>query len=252
MRTNTIRILALTAALALSGPAFAQDAESFRGMIVSRDGSTIVVRRDAGGDTPVLLTDATRIRGTTGVLGVRGDDHPASDLIRGLAVEVTPVEGAGELTAAQVSFRDSDLRTARQIEAGIHGTEERLDNVGELVARGRTSVFFATGSASLTAEGMESLRTIADQAKAITGYRLAIVGRADPTGNAAANQRLSERRVAAVTAYLVENCGVLPGRILPTTAIGASPIAEDPAPPRNNAEARRVTVTIAVSGAAQG
>jgi outer membrane protein OmpA-like peptidoglycan-associated protein len=252
MRTNTIRILALTAALAVSGPTFAQDETSFRGMIISRDGSTMVVRRDAGGDTPVTLTDATRIRGTEGVLGVRGEDHPASDLIRGLAVEVTPVDGAGEVTAAQVTFRESDLRTARQIAAGIQGTEERLDNVGELVARGRTRVFFATGSATLTAEGRQSLQAIATEARAITGYRLAIVGRADSTGNAAANQRLSERRVAAVTSYLVQECGVLPGRILPTTAVGASPIAQDPDPPRNNAEARRVTVTIAVSGATVG
>jgi outer membrane protein OmpA-like peptidoglycan-associated protein len=253
MRTNTIRIMALTAALALSGAAFAQESASFRGMIIARDGSTMVVRRDGGGgDTPVIVTEATRIRGTEGVLGVRGQDRTAADLIRGLAVEVTPVEGAGEVTAAEVTFRESDLRTARQIEAGLYGTEERLDNVGELVARERTRVYFATGSATLTAEGRQSLQAIAAQAQAITGYRLAIVGRADPTGNAEANRRLSERRVAAVTSYLVENCGVLPGRILPTTALGESPVAQDPDPPRNNAEARRVTVTIAVSAAAQG
>jgi hypothetical protein len=54
-------------ALALSGAAFAQESASFRGMIISRDGSTMVVRRDGGGgDTPVIVTDATRIRGTKG------------------------------------------------------------------------------------------------------------------------------------------------------------------------------------------
>jgi outer membrane protein OmpA-like peptidoglycan-associated protein len=250
MHTNTIRILALTAALAISGPALAQDAEPFEGVIISHEGSTIVVRGD-NGDTPVILTETTRIRGTSGVLGVRGEDHPATDLIRGLAVEITPVAGAAEVTAAEVRFKNDDLRTAQQIQAGLHGTEERIDNVGELVARGRTRVFFATGSATLTAEGMQSLRAIAAEAQAIPGYRLAIVGRADPTGDAAANQRLSERRVAAVTSYLLESCGVLPGRILPPAAVGASPISQDPDPPRNNAEARRVTVTIAVSGSSE-
>jgi outer membrane protein OmpA-like peptidoglycan-associated protein len=251
MRTNTIRILALTATLALSGPAFAQDDARFEGIIISHDGPTLVVRGGTG-DVPVTLTEATRIRGTSGVLGVRGEDHPATDLIRGLSVEITPVEGAAVMTAEQVTFKNSDLETARQIEAGIHGTEQRIDNVGELVARGRTRVFFTTGSATLTAEGRQSLQAIAAQAQAITGYRLAIVGRADSTGNPEANRRLSERRVAAVTSYLVENCGVLPGRILPTTALGESPVAQDPDPPRNNAEARRVTVTIAVSGATVG
>ena len=250
MRTNTLKFLALATALVLTGPAFADDPASFKGIIISHDGSTIVVRGD-NGDTPVTLTETTRIRGTSGMLGVRGEDHPATDLIRGLAVEVTPAEGA-ETTAAEVTFKNSDLRTAQQIQAGIHGTEQRIDNVGELVARGRTRVFFATGSATLTAEGMQSLQEIATQAKAITGYRLAVVGRADPTGDTAANQRLSERRVAAVTSYLLQTCGVLPGRILPSAALGESSVANDPDPPRTNAEARRVTVTIAVSASSQG
>jgi outer membrane protein OmpA-like peptidoglycan-associated protein len=249
MRTNPLKILALTMALAISAPAFAQ--EAINGIIISHEGSTIVVR-GANGDKPVTLTDSTRIRGTSGVLGVRGEEHPATDLIRGLTVEITPVEGAAELTAAEVTFRNSDLRTAQQIQAGLHDTEERIDNVGELEARGRTRVFFATGSATLTPEGMQSLRDIAAEAQAITGYRLAVVGRADPTGNPEANQRLSERRVAAVTDYLLRSCGVLPGRILPTAAMGASPIVNDVDPPRNNAEARRVTVTIAVSKSAEG
>jgi outer membrane protein OmpA-like peptidoglycan-associated protein len=251
MRTYTIKIIALTAALlAFSGPAFADDPESFDGIIVSHDGATIVVRRD-GNDVPVTLTDSTRIRGTNGVLGVRGEDHPAADLIRGLAVEVTPTEeGDGAVTAAEVKFKNEDLRTAQQIQAGLAGTEQRIDNVGELVARGRTRVFFATGSARLTAEGMQSLRDIATQAQAITGYRLAVVGRADSTGNAETNRRLSERRVTAVTDYLVQSCGVLPGRILPTTSLGESSVVNDVDPPKNNAEARRVTVTIAVSASA--
>jgi outer membrane protein OmpA-like peptidoglycan-associated protein len=169
-----------------------------------------------------------------------------------LPVEVTPLAGAAEVTAASITFKNEDLDTARQIQAGLVGTEQRIDNVGELEARGRTRVFFATGSAALTAEGRQSLRAIAAEAQAITGYRLAIVGRADPTGNSAANQRLSERRVAAVQDFLLRECGVLPGRILPSAAMGEGSIAADPDPPRNNAEARRVTVTIAVSRSSVG
>ena len=57
------------------------------------------------------------------------------------------------------------------------------------------------------------------------------------------------RLSVAVTAYLLQSCGVLPGSLLPAAAVGESPVFQDPSPPRSNAEARRVTVTIAVSKA---
>ncbi|MGS7457499.1 OmpA family protein, partial [Mycobacterium tuberculosis] len=80
-----------------------------------------------------------------------------------------------------------------------------------LVAAGRTKVFFAVGSATLSAQGKQDLDDIAAKAKAIkAGYRLAVVGRADPTGNAEANKRLSARRAVAVREYLIESAGVLP------------------------------------------
>jgi len=239
--------------VAVPGPSFAAD--GLKGMIVSHDGPTIVVRSSSG-DKPVVLTDTTKIRGTVGTLGVRGEDHPPTDLIRGLAVEVAT---APDGTASEVTFKKEDLKTARQISAGLASTDARvadnsarLDNVGELEAKGRTNVYFASGSATISDKGKQDLQTIATQAKAITGYRLAVVGRADTTGNAAANQRLSERRAAAVSDYLVKNAGITPGRILDPVAVGSSRVAEDPNPPKTEEEARRVTVTIAVSKAAAG
>lgn len=247
--------LGMVAAVLVAAPtlAFGADGPALKGMIVSHEGSTVVVR-GSGGDTPVTVTGSTKIRGTSGALGIRGEDHPPADLIRGLAVEMTTSQDGSELTATEVTFKNSDLKTAQQIAAGIAGTEsrvdanaDRIDNVGELVAAGRTKVFFASGSAVISPKGQEDLKAIAEQAKAIKGYRLAIVGRADTTGNAAANQRLSEARAAAVEAYLLKAAGVLPGRILPTAAIGDSEVAQDLDPPKTPAEARRVTVTIAVS-----
>jgi outer membrane protein OmpA-like peptidoglycan-associated protein len=76
-----------------------------------------------------------------------------------------------------------------------------------------------------------------------------VVGRADPTGDAAANKRLSARRAAAVKAYLIESCAIVPPYIVPATALGEDSVAQDPDPPQNAAEARRVTVTILISKA---
>ncbi|GAA0648803.1 OmpA family protein [Brevundimonas lenta] len=250
-------MMVLTTSLAAGGDAQAQ-AGKLNGTITSNDGTTIIVRTGEG-DMPVLLTPSTAIRGTSGMLGIRGEDHPPSDLIPGLIVEVTIVPGSDRLTAGEVTFKNDDLRTARQISAGLVGTDarvaentERIDNFGQLVSAGRTQVYFDVGSAVLSNQGKADLDAIAAQAKGLnTAFRLAVVGRADPTGNAAANQRLSERRAAAVTDYLMHYAGITPDKFIPTAALGSAPVAQDPNPPQNNAEARRVTVTIAVSASAR-
>jgi len=251
--------LATMAALmvATSSLALAADA-AIKGMIVSRQGSTLVVRVD-GTDTTVMLTDSTKIRGTSGAMGIRGETHPPSDLMRGLAVQVNASQDGDTLTANEITFKNSDLKVAQQIAAGIASTEtqvdinsQRIDDVGQLVPAGRAKVLFAVGSSTINAQGKKDLQAIATQAKALTtAYRLAVVGRADKTGNAAANQRLSQARAAAVTAYLLESAAILPSNLLPAAAVGSSTIFDDPAPPTSAADARRVTVTIAISKSAR-
>jgi outer membrane protein OmpA-like peptidoglycan-associated protein len=263
---NKNAALGMLAAVMIAAPGLvlAEDA-ALKGMITSHDGNTIVVRV-GGADTKVVLTDTTKIRGTSGALGVRGDDHPPSDLIRGLAVEVTTTQNGPDLTATAVTFKNGDLKTARQIEAGLASTDanvsknaagvaensQRIDDVGMLVAAGRTKVFFPVGSAALDEKSKQDLQDIATQAKAIKGaYRLAVVGRADTTGNAAANEKLSAQRAVAVKQYLMKSAGISPANFIPVTALGDAPVAQDPDPPANAAEARRVTVTIAVSKSAR-
>lgn len=232
---------------------------TLKGMIISHNGSVIVVRGSAG-DTPVLLTPGTSIRGTSGALGIRGEDHPPSDLIRGLAVEVKTVPSdAGQLAATDITFKNSDLKTAQQINAGLASTDVNvaknayaIANVGLLEPAGRTKVYFALGSSALTEEGKQNLQSIAAQAKQIKGaYRLAVVGRADTSGNAAANERLSQARAEAVKNYLIRAQGISPANFIPDTALGSAPVAQDPDPPKTAAEARRVTVTIAVNKSSQ-
>lgn len=249
---------AFGATLLLAPGLAAAEPGTLKGMIISNDGKTMVIRGDAG-DTPVVLSGATKVRGVTGVLGVRGDDYPASVLIRGLPVEVLASPNGDTVDAAEVTFKKSDLKTAEQISAGLVGTDaavaanaERIDNIGVLVPAGRTKVFFPVGSATLSEKGKQDLQAIAEQAKGIKGpYRLAVVGRADSSGNAAANQRLSEARAAAVTQYLQQSAAISPANFIPTAALGSAPVAQDPDVPKNAADARRVTVTIAVSKASE-
>jgi outer membrane protein OmpA-like peptidoglycan-associated protein len=238
-------------AMTLSGPSLAADDETIKGIIVSHDRDAIVIRSGTVERTIVLNAD-TEIRSTAGSLGVRTEKRPATDLMRGLPVQVKVTQVGDRWSASEVKFSNDDFKTAQQISAGLVQTEERIDNVGELVAAGRTKVFFDVGSSKISPRGQEDLRAIAAQAKGMTGYRLAIVGRADTSGNAAANQRLSEARAAAVKDYLLKSAAISPANILPLAAAGSAEVFQDPDPPRTAAEARRVTVTIAVSKSSVG
>jgi outer membrane protein OmpA-like peptidoglycan-associated protein len=276
----TIGVVLGAALLAAPALGLAQAAtETVKGMVVSHDTTHIVVKVGDHNRT-VNLTPGTKIQATQGAGVLRRETAPVSDLIRGLAVEMTLAPQGDAWVANSIVFKSSDLKTAKQINAGINQTEgnvaanksaiaqnqaaieankkalaeqeARLNNVGKLVAAGRTKVFFGVGKDDLTNEGKLELQSLAAKAKGMEhGYRLAVVGRADPTGNAAANKALSARRAAAVKTYLVEHCGVLPVNFVPDTALGENPVAQDPDPPKNDSEARRVTVTIMVSGAAK-
>jgi outer membrane protein OmpA-like peptidoglycan-associated protein len=249
--TTTTRRTALAALAALGvlpAGALAQEETTIKGMILDRQGNRIHLRTGTG-EVHVRMLDSTKVESTAGVLGVRRQGRLPTELIAGLPIEATGTMQGSELVASEIAFNPNDLKTAQQIQAGLHGTEERLSNVGELVPVGRAKVYFPVGSSTLSAKGKEDLQAIARQAKTYKGYRLAVVGRADTTGSASANQRLSEARAAAVTAYLLQSGGVLPGSLLPSAAVGESPVFQDPDPPRSDADARRVTVTIAVSKA---
>ena len=76
-------------------------------MIISHNGQTILVR-GGGTDTAITLTDTTAIQAVVGVIGVRKEDHPATDLIAGLAVSVETVQNGSELDAASVTFMAGD------------------------------------------------------------------------------------------------------------------------------------------------
>jgi outer membrane protein OmpA-like peptidoglycan-associated protein len=246
-RRTTLGLAAAACALPLHALAQNQDV-TLKGMILDRQGNRIKLKSDTG-PVVVRVIDSTKIQATQGLVGLRRQDRLPNDLIPGLPIEVSGRMEGPEFVASSITFNPDDLKTAQQIHAGLHGTEERLANVGELQAVGRAKVLFPVGSATLSPEAKQDLRTLVGQAKDYKGYRLAVVGRADPTGNAAANQRLSEQRAQAVSAYLVQSLGVSPGSLLPATAVGDSPVFQDPDPPKSNADARRVTVTIAVSKA---
>ena len=144
MKTSrTLRTFVGTCALALAlAPAVAaQDTQTtntrtttvasgqktkLRGAVVSSTGSSFVVQDDlSGAQTTVVVNDRTSIKTKGGFFG-GGTKYAVSNITRGLHVEI---EGRGDgtnLVAEKVRFTDTDLRTARTLEANIVPVEGRV------------------------------------------------------------------------------------------------------------------------------
>ncbi|MBV8683612.1 MAG: OmpA family protein [Caulobacteraceae bacterium] len=270
MRSSIQRYAAPIAAavlMALPGLALAQT--EIQGNIISNDGSKMVVRSNAGVETTVTLTPNTKVQAIIGLVGARRGDRTQADLIKGLLVTVETVQNGAELDADTVTYNPKDLRTAQAVQAGVEQGRQQIiaaqqenirrqnENARRIALSGQYSekasarVFFATGSTTINAQGKADLAALMQKAQAIPGYALRVVGHADTVGNPATNQRLSDQRATAVTAYLVRQLGVPPTKMLAPAAMGDVSLNDEDMAPGPNAQARRVTVFVVVSKAAE-
>lgn len=139
-----VRFLALAfgLALCLSPLALAQDSNGststtrartvasgekmkIKGVVVKRDSDTFTVRDLNGTDTVVRLTDRTSVKTNGGFLR-SGSNYAQTQILRGLNLEVEGRGGSsGELVADKVRFSETDLRTARTVEARANPLEEQ-------------------------------------------------------------------------------------------------------------------------------
>ena len=132
---------AFALALAIAPYAFAQDNSSnaparasvaagqktkLTGVVVSRGSDSFVLQDASGAQTTVTFNDRTSVKAKGGFLG-GGKTYALNSITRGLTLEV---EGAGDstgnLVASKIRFNESDLRTARTLEANIVPVESRV------------------------------------------------------------------------------------------------------------------------------
>lgn len=103
------------------------------------------------------------------------------------------------------------------------------------VTYGLDRVTFASGSSDLSAEAQEEIAGLAEALSGRQTARVSLRGFADPSGDAAANQRLSEERVAAVRQALID--GGVAATQIETAAAGETGMAA-------TQENRRVEITL--------
>jgi len=240
------------------------------GFISARSGERMQVTGADGTATAVLVSSATDIRASGGLLGLNRTRLGADALLNGLPVTVRTVQWGGGLVARQVRFKNSSLATANMIRSGTaqrfgeHDTaiaanaaatealRGRVGDIDQYNIRGTTNVYFDTGKWALSPAAEGDLCSAASQAKAMDNALLLVVGYTDAVGSEDYNQELSERRTGRVVNYLQQKCGWAPYRMLSPTGMSESDPAADNSTAEGRAQNRRVAVNILVSKAVDG
>lgn len=241
-----------------------------KGMISAREGAHLTIAGPGATQTVVTLTESTKVTSISGALGLQRNDASMEDLITGLPVNIDATQTGAEIDANKITFKAGDMKTARQIEAGTAQAKanvrakaaqlqaqndelkRRMSQANQYDEKAAATVLFATGSAAISAQGKADLQDLATRARAIKGYLVSVIGYADPTGNAEANQKLSERRAAAVINYLQKSCGLAPQRVLAGDAMGDSQLVGDTSTAAGLAQNRRVVVKVLTNKGLEG
>jgi OmpA-OmpF porin, OOP family len=234
--------------------ALAQQDVEVEAVIVSHTDNTYSVRVRGGTTLNVVVGPETRVREDRG--GLSSDrTRDAQSLIPGLIIQIEGDQSGDTITAERIQFRERDWRAAVASRAGtidefarqssqISELRQAIINGQEYVIQDETTVLFASGSAVISSQYQQQLRTLAQRAPSFGNYRISVLGFADPQGNAAANERLSQRRAAAVRNYLSQTGSIQPGRVLGEAAMGEGTVAPGENAPTSNAEMRRVVVRV--------
>jgi OmpA-OmpF porin, OOP family len=109
--------------------------DDVKGMIISRNGDSLIVK-SASGTTTVVLTDDTKTKDNKGLFGLEKDPMADTVLVPGLKVDIdTTTDDAGRTIAKTVTVDGDDLEAAEMIEAGLHPTAQQVaENVQTLQA----------------------------------------------------------------------------------------------------------------------
>jgi outer membrane protein OmpA-like peptidoglycan-associated protein len=129
----------------------------------------------------------------------------------------------------------------------IQDANKRFSELSDYDTKGTATVYFTTGSTTISAKDKDALMQLAHEAVNLTGYIVQVKGFADSSGNAAMNQKLSMERAQEVIAYLLQTCNIPLRHIVAPGAMGEA----DPASPNESAqgraENRRVEIKVLVN-----
>jgi OOP family OmpA-OmpF porin len=200
---------------------------------------------------------------------VDGDDLETSEMVQAglhptaeqVAANVKAIEANQQATAGnkaqlgshkkQIQASQQDIAANKQqIHENIQDIEEhtkRFTALSEYDVKASATVHFDVGSAKISSQDEEPLKSLAQTAVGLTGYIVEVTGYADSTGNAKINTKLSEDRAKAVVTYLMQQGGVPIRHIVAPGAMGEYGPAASNETNAGRAENRRVEVKVLVN-----
>ncbi len=162
-----------------------------KGVVVSKDDSSFIVRDEVGVDTKVMVTPDASIKNKA-FFG--GDKYPVTSIIRGLNIEVEGRgDNAGSLEATKVRFNKSNLQVAQSIDARVTPAENRLDQ---------------------TEQNAQRLSGQIDELMAVSNAARGGAKAAQDTADAAvAGVNATNERISAMDDYVVQNTATVNFRV---------------------------------------
>jgi outer membrane protein OmpA-like peptidoglycan-associated protein len=140
---------------------------------------------------------------------------------------------------------------AQRANAGVSDVNGRVSSLDDYAEKAKATVYFKINSAALSPDAKRDLDDLVQKTKELKGYMIEIAGFTDTTGNAAANELLSERRASAVTRYL-QAADVPLRRILAPAGLGESHSVADNTTSEGRKLNRRVEVRVLVNNTLSG
>jgi len=138
------------------------------------------------------------------------------------------------------------------IDANQEAVNKRFSDLTDYDTKATVTVYFASGSTSISAKDRDALQQLGKDAGNMKGYLVEVKGYADSSGNAAMNQKLSMERAQGVIAYLIQSCNVSVRHIVAPGAMGEADPAATNETVKGRSENRRVEVKILVNKGLSG
>ena len=148
LRTTCGLAMSVVMFASLGVPANAQDAAkaggqqaTVEGLVIGRDGPTMLVKTADSPKLDVELSDSTKATEKGGFLGLGRKDLGITQLVAGMQVKV---EGSYDpdhkLMAKKVTFSRNSYQTAQQIDAGLNPTNEKVAKQGDQLRSDRRDI----------------------------------------------------------------------------------------------------------------
>lgn len=242
---------------------------TIKGVILSRDGETFVVRDISRTDTTVVLTDTTKIRTERKGLFRGKKPFDSTVLLPGL---ILSVEGVGDstdrLVAKDIQFSEADLKAAitayaqtAPVKKNLSETDKKLEETGKEVAETNkrissldqydvvktVTILFDVNKSTLKADAKAQLDELASKAPGAKNYMVEVKGFTDSTGNFQKNFQLSQNRAYAVVQYLTVKHDIPLRRITTPMGYGETKPVGDEKTAAGRAQNRRVEVSVLVN-----